>query len=111
MEKVSVPVVYSPHAADEPRLIPGVGIVCRDRKSLEPYLGETVRLREPAAAPAATLNTFDDDPCCSKPLSAFLRFNPHAWSWLCAKCGSSWTPVQVHGVRHWSATPVIEVFR
>ncbi len=34
----SIPVFYSSYALDEPQFVPGIGIICKDRESLERWL-------------------------------------------------------------------------
>jgi hypothetical protein len=70
------------------------------------------------------LNTFQDDPCCNKPLIRALEELEGAFTWICPKCGCEWkamihhTVTEVVGdqaicdsIKHWTPVPMIEMLR
>jgi hypothetical protein len=57
------------------------------------------------------MDTFEDDPCCSKLLAkALLAAAEPLESWTCPRCGCLWTPRQVGPLRNWTPQPAVMVF-
>ncbi len=68
---------------------------------------------EQADAPVIT-HTFQDDECCGKSLSRWIRKGCPGTErmWSCPRCGCEWAPIMVNpGVVHWCPTVFMEVIR
>jgi hypothetical protein len=58
----------------------------------------------PVSNTTIALDTYENDPCCSKRLAKALRSNTltGADKWICPTCGAEWTPELAPGIgRHW----------
>ncbi len=65
---------------------------------------------KPEVAEPGLLQTFADDPCCTRGLAAELTGRPLMDRWICPKCGSEWIPRLVGTVRHWEPKCEVQVW-
>lgn len=72
--------------------------------------------QQPAAAVPAqhspTLQTYEPDDCCGKPLSKALASGAlnAAREWTCPKCGTKWVVCDRHPLRHWEPSVDVVIF-